>query len=104
MIRLYTRNLTLLKMVRVAFTGEPVGAISHEMPRWLDRPRAARYVITRAMLNRSTEYFAASLGAIPIVLPEGMPWLIQQAKQCNEAGETLILVGSDYIRPPLNGE
>lgn len=104
MIRLYTRNKALVKLINEAIAGQSTGGIKHEEPTFVDRPRSAHYMITKSALNRDAEWFAAQLGAYPVVLPDAMPWLLERIANEHSLGIETKIVGSDYMRPNRNGE
>lgn len=104
MIRLVTRNPALRAMVERELTGEPLGGVQHETPKWLDQPRKADFVITRAALTVALERFAASVGAIPVVLPEGFAWMLTKLHVNHSLGNDSVLLGTDYAQPPKKAE
>jgi len=100
MIRVYTRNKATAKALRDAFTAEPVGGFHHESPEWQARPRRADYVVSKGGLSSQLERYAAYLWATPIVLPEAITWLVEQAKRRYQEGNDTVIVGRDYMEPP----
>lgn len=98
-IRLVTRNKQLAKFVRQHLLGEAVGGLSHETPEWPNRPMAADYVITQRNLSARQEHYAATLGALLVVLPEAMPWLIMRAAEAHAQGKDVVIVGAEYAAP-----
>lgn len=101
MITLYTRNAAIAKVIKDALQGEPVGEIMHEQPNWMQRPASGDYVITRAALTSRIERFAGSLRAMPVVIPEALPWLVERCVKSVRSNPRVIvaLVGSDYMQP-----
>lgn len=108
MIRLYTRDKRLEKLFNDAIAGEEIGVVRTYAPVWLARPRAADYMLTTRKLCKDIEWYAASLSAMPIVMPEGAKWLVEQLHniraQRDTYGTDVAIVGADYMRPPRNGE
>lgn len=95
-VRLVTRDRRLVKLVTEHLKGEPCGGIQHETPEWLNRPRTASYVVTTRELCAEVERFAVGVGAMPVVLPEALPFLAQKAVLAHQLGNVLILLGFDY--------
>lgn len=91
MITVITRNSSIAKAISEAASGEPIGEIQIQRPRWIDRPARADFVITRARLSARLEYWASSLGAMVIQIPESVPYLIATA--CKR---DVVVMGSDY--------
>lgn len=91
MITVITRNTTIAKAIKEVASGEPVGEIKFERPRWVDRPARADFIITRARLSARIEHWASSLGAMVIQIPESVPYLIETA--CKR---DVVVMGSDY--------
>jgi hypothetical protein len=57
----------------------------------LTLPKRADLVVTKSALNSKTEWLAARLGAMPLVLPEGGDYLRQRLSRRS----VLVLVGAD---------
>ena len=62
----------------------------------LELPRRAHFAVSLAALSSQFERFAAARGALPVVIPEGLDYLVWRARQVT--GE-VIVIGSDFQNP-----
>lgn len=98
-VRLITRDRRIAKLVSEFFRGDSaLGSVQHESPEWKFRPARADYVLTAGQLHVATERYAASVGAMPVVIPEGLQYLADKATVRHALGETVILLGIDYAK------
>lgn len=73
--------------------------ISFNPVSYKDLPRTADYVLTRGQLTAQIERFASRLGAPPVVVPEGGPWLTDKISAAIKTDSDLVIVGYDVARP-----
>lgn len=105
-VHLYSTNAVLRKTLREAFSGSKtvlvehcttdgktrkgVNEVQHEGV-YIPIPPTADLVVTKTSLNSKIEWFAATLGALTVVLPEGLPYLHKRLERTN----VLVLVGAE---------
>lgn len=106
-IHLYSTNASLRKEIR-ALCGGRIICVEHVVDGtkrqdrnevvqegiFLPLPPTADVVATRSALNTKTEWLAARLGALPIVLPEATDWLMAAL----DRKRVLVIVGADQAR------
>lgn len=105
-IYLYSTNASLRKTIRDAFEGSRTVVVEHTITNGRDRkginqvayegmyitlPDKADLVVTKANLNSKTEWLAAQLKALPLVLPEGLGYLYKRLERV----PALVLVGAE---------
>lgn len=106
-IHLYSTNASLRKEIRAVCGGKTV-VVEHvlagtkklnvnEMQQngvMLELPRIADFVATRSALNTKVEWLSARLRALPVVLPEGLDYLLGALAKAG----ILVIVGAEQAR------
>lgn len=105
-IHLYSTNSSLRKCIRDAFEGSRTIVVEHTITKGKTRkgvnevdyegmyvklPAKADLVVSKSNLNFKTELLAAQLGALPLILPEGIDYLYRRL----ELVPALVLVGAE---------
>lgn len=105
-VYLYSTNASIRKTIRDTFEGSRTVVVEHcigkgksrkgvnEVPyegMYITIPDKADLVVTKSNLNSSTEWLAAQLGALPLVLPEGLEYLHRRLDRV----QALVLVGAE---------
>jgi len=104
MVTLFTRNRRIENLCRNEFKGEATGGLEVKKPSWHERPKRADYALTTNNTKLELERFAAGVGAMLIVLPEGIHYLVGKCKLAHYAGKDVTLVGVDYREPNKDGD
>lgn len=91
MIEAYTQDLRLAKLLTEACAG--VTELEIYSPDYKDLPKYFDLCATAGQLNAGVERFAASYGAMVVVLPEGADWLASKGRT-----DYYSVVGADYRR------
>lgn len=110
LIHLYSTNASLRKTIRgfgnmktlivehCKSTGglerKGVNEIHHDDEYYIPLPKTADLVVTKSGLTSKTEWLAARLGAMAVVLPEGEDYLLARL----DRQQVLILVGADQAK------
>lgn len=108
-IHLWSTNDSLRKEVRDAFGGGKTIVVEHCLNKRgqgkghqikhdgmvIDIPKKADMVVTKTDLNKRIELFAAQLDALPVVLPEGIPYIHERLKKT----DLLVMVGGEQRKP-----
>lgn len=113
-LHIHSTNASLRKLIRELFTSETTVCVEHCGPaksrtkhgvheinyegsyegRQIPLPASADIVVTKSDLNKTTEWLAARLGALPVVLPEAEAYMrARLAKQ-----KVLVLVGAEQAK------
>lgn len=113
-LHIHSTNSSLRKLIRELFTSEKTVCVEHCGPakvkpkhgihevnydgnyegRTIPLPGSADMVVTKSSLNSKTEWLAARLGAIPVVLPEAADYVSARL----EKEGVLILVGAEQAK------
>lgn len=91
MIELYSTDPHLIRLTREAASG--ICEFEVHQPLFKDLPRFFDLCATAGQLNPRVERFAASYGAMVVVLPEGGEWLARKASEDHYS-----VIGADYRR------
>lgn len=100
MVELYSDDPRIQNLTRDALAGQAEHAVVTGV-KARDLPTPVDFVVTAAALSSGLERFAATLGALTVVLPEGGEWLAGKCRQAQDEYLPLVLVGSDYRRIKL---
>lgn len=91
MIELYSTDPRLMRLVSEAAAGHC--EVSTYSPLYRDLPDYFDFAVTAGQLNAGVERFAASFGAMVVVLPEGGEYLAEKGSQGFAS-----VIGTDYRR------
>lgn len=91
MIELYSTDPHTIRLVTEATTG--VCELAIHWPAFKDLPKSFDLCATAGQLNSGVERFAATYGAMVVVLPEAGDWLARKGQ-----GDHVSVIGSDYRR------
>lgn len=97
MISLYTRHVDLAKLLNAAMTEQRLNIPTRKTPKIEYLPNRADFVVTVCALSSEFERFALRLHAVPLVIPESLPWLVEQLRQRNKRSMNTVIIGHDYV-------
>ncbi|AEL98132.1 hypothetical protein SEA_SIMPLIPHY_118 [Mycobacterium phage Simpliphy] len=106
-VHLYSTNASLRKAIR-ELCGARTICVEHSLDdkerkgvnqvnqdgTLLRLPKKADLVVTKSNLNSATEWLAARLGAMPVILPEGQDYLLARL----ERQRAIVLVGAEQAK------